>query len=80
MARGIVLCTANHPVSLHPDGRSVGPREWAEDVDLDEATNAQHLSEGLLTKLDKVPVSAPRTESGEAPKPNTIAVGDSNAN
>lgn len=69
MARGIVLCIASHPINLHPDGRTVGPREWAEDVDLDDPTNVQALSDGHLAVLTKVPKNSPRTESGEPNQP-----------
>lgn len=65
MARGIVLCTSSHPISLYPDGLSVGPREWAENVDLDDPFNAQAIADGNLTVLTQVPTVAPRTASGE---------------
>lgn len=68
MARGIVLCISSHPINLHPDGRTVGPREWAEDVDLDDPVNVQSIADGHLTVLDQVPKYSPRTSSGE---PNT---------
>lgn len=68
MARGIVLCISSHPINLHPDGITIGPREWAEDTDLDDPHNAQAIADGHLTVLSSVPVHSPRTASGE---PNT---------
>lgn len=66
MARGIVLCIASHPINLHPDGLTVGPHEWAQDIDLDDPTNAQAIADGHLTVLTSVPKDSPRTASGES--------------
>jgi hypothetical protein len=71
MARGIVLGISSHPVDLHPDGRTVGPREWAENVDLDDPHNAQLIADGHLTVLTQVPQVSPRTKSGESDLPLT---------
>jgi hypothetical protein len=71
MARGIVLNIGTHPITLHPDGRTVGTREWAEDVDLDDPVNSQAVTDGHLTVLTQVPVNSPRTESGEPIQPPT---------
>lgn len=67
MARGIVLCIASHPINLSPDGISIGPREWAENVDLD--ANSQAIADGHLAVLTSVPQDSPRTESGEPNQP-----------
>jgi hypothetical protein len=72
MARGIVLCTSSHPISLHPDGITIGPREWAEDIDLDDSVNAQAILDGHLTVLTKTPTSSPRTKSGEVEQPTPV--------
>jgi hypothetical protein len=69
MARGIVLCTASHPIHTYPDGITIGPREWAEDIDLDDPTNAQAIKDGHLTVLTTVPKDSPRTKSGEPNQP-----------
>ena len=71
MARGIVLNVGSHPINLHPDGITIGTREWAEDIDLDEPVNAQAIKDGHLAIIAGVPKESPRTKSGEPNQPLT---------
>jgi len=71
MANGIVLCVASHPVDLD-DGRTLGPGESADGVDVSHAHNQLLLDEGLVIELDTLPKDTPRKDEDETPPPAEV--------
>lgn len=65
MKKGNVVGTSSHSVDLS-DGRAVAPGEVAEDVDIEDAHNAQLLLDGHLNVL----TDTGRESSIQVPDPN----------